>query len=103
VRSAIKLLGHPEVLKASVRLGLPEQLNASLGLLLGLCLALYLVPRTRFLGAVLLTGYLGGAVAIHLRVGDPLASHTLFPVYLSAMLWAGLLLRDPRLRQFLTA
>jgi len=62
------------------------------------CLALYLVPRTALLGAVVMTGYLGGAVATHVRIGSPLLSHTLFPIYVAAMLWAGLYLREPRLR-----
>ena len=93
-----KLLRRPEVAEASVRLGLPVELGTTLGVLLGACLALYLVPRTAVLGAVLLTGYLGGAVAIHLRVGDPLASHTLFPVWVGALLWLGLGLRDARVR-----
>jgi hypothetical protein len=62
------------------------------------CLTLYLVPRTAVLGAVVFTGYLGGAVATHLRIGNPLLSHTLFPVYVAALLWGGLYLRDPRLR-----
>jgi hypothetical protein len=55
------------------------------------------------LGAVILTGYLGGAVAIHLRIADPLFSHVLFPVYVGAMFWAGLFLRDVRVRQLFTA
>ena len=59
---------------------------------------MYLVPRTSLLGAVLLTGYLGGAVATHLRVGNPLLTHMLFPVYVGALLWGGLLLRDGGLR-----
>jgi len=56
------------------------------------------VPRTAVLGAVILTGYMGGAIATHVRVGDPLLTHTLFGVYLGVALWAGLWLRDPRLR-----
>jgi hypothetical protein len=61
-------------------------------------LALYLIPRTAILGAVLWTGYLGGAVVIHLRINDPWLSHTLFPVYVGIFLWAGLWLRDRRAR-----
>jgi hypothetical protein len=57
-----------------------------------------LIPRTSVLGAILLTGYLGGAVATHVRVGDPLATHVLFPVYIGIMLWGGLYLRNDRLR-----
>lgn len=59
---------------------------------------LYAIPHTSVFGAILLTGYLGGAVATHLRVGDPLFSHILFPVYMGILLWAGLFLRDLRLR-----
>jgi hypothetical protein len=62
------------------------------------CTAIYVFPRTSVLGAILLTGYLGGAVATHLRVGDPLFSHILFPTYLGVLLWLGLYLRDDRLR-----
>ena len=58
----------------------------------------YLVPRTAALGAVLLTGYLGGAICTHLRLGHPLLSHTLFPSYVAALLWLGLYLREPRVR-----
>jgi len=65
------------------------------------CTVLYLMPRTSLLGAILLTGYLGGAVATHARAGDPLFSHILFPVYLGVMIWGGLFLRDDRLRALL--
>ncbi len=67
-------------------------------MILLVCTALYAAPPTAVLGAILLTGYLGGGVAAHLRVGDPLFSHVLFGVYLGVMLWGGLWLRDPRLR-----
>jgi hypothetical protein len=60
---------------------------------------LYLVPRTAFYGALLLTGYLGGAIATHVRVQDPLFSHTLFPSYIALLIWAGLALRDRRLER----
>jgi hypothetical protein len=90
---------HPAfVTEASARIGFPDHLTLTLGVILSACVALYVVPRTAVLGAVLLTGYLGGAVAIHLRIGDPLASHTLFPIYFGVMLWAGLYLRDARVR-----
>ena len=59
---------------------------------------LYIWPRTAILGAILITGYLGGAIATHVRIGSPLFSHCLFGVYLGLMLWGGLWLRDPRLR-----
>jgi hypothetical protein len=98
---AIKLVGIPAVAEASIRLGLPVDLATPVALVLASCLALYLVPRTAVLGAVLLTGYLGGAVLVHVRVGDPLFSHTLFPVYVGALLWAGLYVRDARVRRLL--
>jgi len=62
---------------------------------------LYVIPITSVLGAILLTGYLGGAIATHLRVADPLFSHILFPTYLGVLLWGGLYLREPRLRALL--
>jgi hypothetical protein len=69
-----------------------------LGTILLICTAIYAIPRTSVLGAILLTGYLGGAVATHLRVGDPLFSHALFPVYVGVLIWGGLFLREDRLR-----
>ena len=66
-----------------------------------MCLARYVVPRTSVSGAVLLTGYLGGAIATHARIGNPLFSHVLFPTYMAALLWAGLFLRERRLRVLL--
>jgi hypothetical protein len=94
----IKLVHIPAVTEASERLGLPDALSRPLAVILLACLALYLVPRTAVLGAVLLTGYLGGAIAIHARIGDPLLSHTLFPIYVAILLWGGLYLRDARVR-----
>jgi hypothetical protein len=99
----IKLIGHPSVVEASERLGLPADRMGGIAMILASCLVLYIAPRTAVLGAVLLTGYLGGAVLVHLRVGDPLISHTLFPVYVGAMLWAGLYLRDVRVRGLFAA
>ena len=94
----IKLADIPPVRESFARLGYPEASGPALGLLEGLCLAAYLAPWTSVLGAILLTGYLGGAVASHLRVGDPLLTHTLFPVYVGALLWGGIFLREERLR-----
>lgn len=88
----------PEALEASTKLGWSLELMPTLGTILLFCTILYALPRTSVLGAILLTGYLGGAVAAHLRVGNPLMSHTLFPVYVAAILWSGLYLREPRLR-----
>ncbi|NWN13565.1 DoxX family protein, partial [Escherichia coli] len=73
-------------------------LYRELGLILAICTLLYAVPRTAVLGAILLTGYLGGAVAMHFRVGSPLLSHTLFGGYLGVIAWGGLWFRDPRVR-----
>src|SRR5574337_896092 len=94
--AVIKLLHVPAVAEASARIGLPESLATPLGIVLLACVALYSVPRTAVLGAVLVTGYLGGAVAIHARIGDPLFTHVLFPVYVGVLVWGGLYLRDPR-------
>jgi uncharacterized membrane protein YphA (DoxX/SURF4 family) len=89
----------PELVRASmVELGYPPQLATALGVLELACTLLYAWPRTARFGAVLLTGYLGGAVATHLRLQHPWLSHTLFPVWLGALAWAGLLLRDAPLR-----
>jgi hypothetical protein len=99
----MKLLEIGPVLDACERMGLPAELVRGIGILLLACVALYVIPKTSPLGAVLLTGYLGGAVVLHLRIGDPLASHTLFPVYVGALLWGGLLARDARLASLLVA
>jgi hypothetical protein len=69
-----------------------------IGVILLSCVVAYVIPSTSVLGAVLLTGYLGGAVATHVRVGNPLFSHTLFPIYVALFVWGGLFLRDARLR-----
>ena len=94
----IKFVKPAPVVEAFAHLGLPLTLANGLGILLLICTAIYVFPRTSVLGAILLTGYLGGAVATHLRVGDPLFSHILFPTYLGVTLWLGLYLRDDRLR-----
>jgi hypothetical protein len=84
------------VVEASAKLGWPLSLAPVLGVILLVSTALYAIPKTSVLGAILLTGYLGGAVATHLRVGDPLFSHILFPTYLGILLWGGLFCRDDR-------
>ena len=86
------------VVEAFAHLGWSLSLAAVLGTVLLVSTALYVIPITSVLGAILLTGYLGGAVATHLRVGDPLFSHVLFPTYLGVLLWGGLYLRESRLR-----
>jgi hypothetical protein len=93
--SVLKFTGMQAVVDASNQLGIPLHLNPGIGILLLACLALYAVPRTSVLGAILLTGYLGGAVAMHLRVGNPLFTHLLFPTYVGMLIWGGLYLRDP--------
>ena len=100
--ATMKLLALPVVLEASAPLGFPgANMARGLGTVLVICTLLYASPRTAVLGAILLTGYLGGAVATHVRVGSPLFSHVLFGVYLGVMLWSGLYLRDTRLRALL--
>ena len=93
-----KLVKPAPVVEGTVQLGYPESVILGLGIVLLACTVLYVIPRTAILGAILLTGYLGGAVATHVRVGNPLFSHILFPIYLGAFLWLGLWLRDPRVR-----
>lgn len=88
----------PEALEAGAALQWPIELMPTVGTLLLLSLVVYLIPRTSIVGAVLLTGYLGGAVASHIRVSNPLFSHTLFPIYIAILIWLGLYLRDARLR-----
>src|SRR5690606_33076467 len=100
--ASMKLLALPVVLETSAPLGFAgSQIARTLGLLLLVCTLLHLAPSTAVLGAVLLTGYLGGAVATHVRAGSPLFTHVLFGVYLGVLLWAGLWLRDPTLRALL--
>ena len=94
----IKFIKPAPVIEVFAHLGLTLSLANVLGILLLLCTAIYVFPRTSVLGAILLTGYLGGAVATHLRAGDPLFSHVLFPTYLGVLLWLGLYLRDNRVR-----
>jgi hypothetical protein len=95
-----KLVKPAPVVEATVRLGYPESVITGLGILLLVCTLVYMVPRTSILGAVLLTGYLGGATATHVRVGGPLFA-ILFPSILGALIWGGLLLRDERLRSLM--
>ena len=99
----MKLVKPPFVVKATLELGYPESSIVGIGVLLLVCTLIHLIPRTSILGAVLLTGYLGGAVATNVRVGNPLFSHVLFPVYVAAMVWGGLYLRDTRLRTLISS
>ena len=99
----MKLVPFDVVIKSTAELGYPPSpdLMRGLGLVALICTALYAWPRTAVLGAILLTAYMGGAVAAHLRVGDPLFSHMLFGVYLALLAWGGLYLRDARVRELL--
>lgn len=93
-----KVMRLPPVLESFVKLGYPPGVALPIGLVLLLCVVIYAIPGTAVLGAIFLTGYLGGAVATHIRVGDPLFSHVLFPTYVALLVWGGLYLRDARLR-----
>lgn len=94
-----KLLNVQQVKDATVELGLREEMTPVIGVVLLVCLVLYVVPRTAFLGAVLLTGYLGGAVLTNWRVDKPLFSTVLFAVYIGILAWGALYLRDPKVRR----
>ena len=97
----IHILRVAPVVEAFGQLGYPLGVSATLGVIELICVALYLLPRTSVLGGVLLTGYLGGAIATQVRVGAPLFSTTLFPVYVALLLWGGLYLRDERVRSLI--
>jgi len=96
--AVIKVLRLSFAVEATTQLGYPAGAVFPIGVIELACLALYAIPRTSVLGAILLTGHLGGAVATHLRVGNPLLGFTLFPLYVAALLWGGLYLRNERLR-----
>ncbi len=94
-----KVMGVPDVMKATEQMGFADSAVPVIGSVLLVCLALYLIPRTAILGAVLLTGYLGGAVCAQLRIDAPLFSTMLFPVYFGIVVWVALYLRSATLRQ----
>ena len=96
-----KLVRAQAVVDGSAKLGFTPDQMFVVGVIGAVCLVLYLIPRTAPIGALLWTGYFGGAIVTHLRVGDPLLTHILFPIYVSALLWGGLYLRDPRVRAVL--
>jgi hypothetical protein len=100
VDGVMKLVRPAVVVETTLQLGYPESVILGLGIVLLACTVLYLIPATSVLGAILLAGYLGGAVATHVRVGDGLFP-ICFPVVLGALLWGGLVLRDSRLRALL--
>lgn len=93
----VKIIKTTQVTTSMVQLGYPDVARALGAVLLG-CVILYVIPRTAVLGAILLTGYLGGAVATNVRVGSPLLGYILLPVYVALMVWGGLYLRDERVR-----
>ncbi|MBO0709050.1 MAG: DoxX family protein [Candidatus Dormibacteraeota bacterium] len=93
--------GIPAVVQSFHQLGFPVGVALPLSIVEACCLVLYLVPRTKVLGAILLTGYLGGAVALKVRIEAPLLSDTLFPVYTATVMWLAVYLRDSRLRAVL--
>jgi len=99
--AVMKFFKPAPVVEAFAHVGWPLALANTLGVLLLVCTALYAFPATSVVGGILLTGYLGGAVATHLRTGDPLFSHVLFPTYMGLLLWGGLYLREGRLRALL--
>jgi len=94
------LMKPAPVVEAFARLGYPLSASVGIGALALICTAIYVTPRTSVLGAILLTGYLGGAVSTHVRAGSPLFE-TIFPVILGALVWAGIFVRDAQLRQLI--
>ena len=101
VDTAWKLIAASQAVEGTVELGFTPEHLIIIGLIELACLVIYLIPRTAPLGAILWTGYFGGAIATHLRLDNPLFSHTLFPIYVAALIWGGLYLRDPRVRALL--
>jgi hypothetical protein len=100
---ATKVIKERHVLQATAQLGISVSLIPVIGTILLICTLLYAVPRTAFFGGLLLTGYLGGAVAVQLRVGNALFNQPLFPVYFGALVWLALYLRDARVRALVWA
>ena len=96
-----KFSGGKEAVEATAQLGWTPEQMPMIGIIEIICLTLYILPRTAPLGAILWTGYLGGAIATHVRVDNPLFSHILFPIYVAAFIWGGLYLRDARVRALL--
>ena len=100
--ASLKVLKNQLAVEGDARLGYPENTVVGIGILLLSCTLLYAIPRTAILGAILLTGYLGGAVATHVRVGNPWLGYILLPVYIGVLAWGGLFLRDRRIRALLS-
>lgn len=99
--SVIKVIRESHAVESTVQLGYPESAVVVIGIIETLSLLLYVIPQTSVFGAVVLTGYLGGAVAIQFRLDNPLFSHILFPVYIAVLLSGSLYLREPRLKQLI--
>jgi hypothetical protein len=99
--TAIKLGRMPVVAETLASLGYPPDLGFTIGVVELVCVALYAVPRTAVLGAILLTALFGGGIATHIRVGSPLVTHILFGVYLGLTVWGGLYFRSRRLRELI--
>ena len=95
--SIIKVLNLAPAVEATTQLGYPASLVIGIGIIELLCLAVYVIPRTSVLGAILLTGYLGGAIATQVRAGSPLFP-VVFPIIIGALVWGGLFVREARLR-----
>jgi hypothetical protein len=96
--ATIKFVATKEAIEGTTQLGWQVHHLPIIGTIAVICLVLYVIPRTAPLGAILWTGYLGGAIATHLRLDNPLYTHILFPIYVAAFIWGGLYLRDPRVR-----
>ena len=96
--SIIKVMKLALAVEGTTQLGYSKSVVVGIGVVELVCLIVYLIPQTSIFGAILLTGYLGGAIATHVRVDDPLATHTLFPIYVAVLVWGGLFCRSRRLR-----
>jgi DoxX-like family len=103
IDSVMKLMRANVSVQATIQLGYPEGFVVPIGVVLLVCTLLYVIPRTSIWGAVLLTAYLGGAVATQVRAGTPIISNALFPVYVGVMVWGGLYLRDNRLGELISS
>jgi hypothetical protein len=98
VDATVKVLKLAPAVEATVQLGYPEGAIVGIGIVELVCIIATMIPQTSILGAILLTGYLGGAVATHVRIGNPLFTHTLFPIYVAVLVWGGIYLRDNHIR-----
>ena len=99
--ASLKLLQTQAAVEGSVPLGFAADSVLTIGLIEAACLLLFAIPRTAFIGALLITAYCGGAVATHLRLGNPLVTHVLSAVYVAVVMWLGLWLSEPRLRRLI--